>query len=337
MKISIIIPVYNVAPYIEECLHSVMVQSWQDNLECILVDDCGTDKSMQLIEERLQTYRGKIDFRIIRHQHNRGLSAARNSGIDAATGDYVFFLDSDDEITSDCIERLVKPLSEHFYDLVVADYRIVGDGRPKSPLSLVDGQVLKGREVLRAYRYHQWYMLSVNKLCKVDFLRQHDLLFREGIIHEDELWSFQVACLAQSLYVVRAETYIYKIRSGSITVTKNQEQRCMCLTEILYQMREFAIREQLYNDSDVHDIIQNFRIISLYSISQEAPNLLADFYVSQRRKSGFCWIHSLAVNGTNLRKQLRDLHQALPLPLALMYLQLLLRHLPEAADNHNRS
>ena len=56
MKISIVIPVYNVAPYIKDCLHSVMVQSWQDNLECILVDDCGTDNSMQLVEERLQTY-----------------------------------------------------------------------------------------------------------------------------------------------------------------------------------------------------------------------------------------------------------------------------------------
>jgi len=337
MKISIVIPVYNVAPYIEDCLQSVMNQTWQGSMECILADDCGTDQSMQLIEQKLQTYTGQIDFRIIHHQQNRGLSAARNSGIDAVTGDYVFFLDSDDEITPDCIERLAKPLSEHSYDLVVADYRIVGDGRPKPPLSLADGQVLEGREVLSAYRYHKWYMLSVNKLYKVDFLRQHDLLFREGIIHEDELWSFQVACLAQSLYAVRAETYIYKIRSGSITVKKNHEQRCKCLTEILSQMREFAIRQQLYNDSDVHDMIQNFWMISLYSISQEAPNLLADFYVSQRRMSGISWIHSLAVNGSNLRKQLRDLHQALPLPLALMYLQLLLRHLPEAADNRNQS
>ena len=86
MKISIVIPVYNVAPYIKDCLHSVMVQSWQDNLECILVDDCGKDNSMQLVEERLQTYKGKIDFRIIRHQHNRGLSAARNTGIDIREG-----------------------------------------------------------------------------------------------------------------------------------------------------------------------------------------------------------------------------------------------------------
>ena len=92
MKITIVIPVYNVAPYIEECLRSVMNQSWQGTIECILVDDCGADNSMKIINQILQSYQGDLEFKIIHHEQNRGLSAARNSGIDAATGDYVYFL-----------------------------------------------------------------------------------------------------------------------------------------------------------------------------------------------------------------------------------------------------
>mgnify|MGYP002523974151 FL=1 len=101
MKVTIIIPIYNVAPFVADCIHSVMGQTWQEPLECILVDDCGTDDSMAVVERTLQDYQGPVDFRIVRHEHNRGLSAARNTGLDNATGDYVYFLDSDDEITPD--------------------------------------------------------------------------------------------------------------------------------------------------------------------------------------------------------------------------------------------
>ena len=208
MKISIVVPVYNVAPYIEDCIQSVMNQTWQGDLECILVDDCGTDQSVPLIERKLKDYQGPVAFRLVHHERNRGLSAARNTGIEAVTGEYVYFLDSDDEITPDCIERLAQPLIDHQYDLVVGDYRIEGSIKPKAPLRLMDGQIVRGKEVLHTYRQQAWYMLSVNKLYQVAFLQQHHLRFRDEIIHEDELWSFQIACLAQSLYAVGHETYI---------------------------------------------------------------------------------------------------------------------------------
>ena len=281
MKISIVIPVYNVAPYIKDCLHSVMVQSWQDNLECILVDDCGTDNSMQLVEERLQTYKGKIDFRIIRHQHNRGLSAARNTGIEAARGDYVFFLDSDDEITPDCIERLVKPLYEKDYDFVVGAYRLVGSQ-----------------------------------------IKMH-LRFLEGIIHEDELWSFQIACLAKSLYAVAHETYIYKAREGSITVNKDLKRSFTCVNLILQEMCSFARQHQLDENKDIHNLIQNFQMITLDSLHKEAPGMFRAFYEEQRRVKPVSWSKCYRLDGLSIRKQLRDLHLLLPVPLAVPYLKLL--------------
>ncbi|MBR0264710.1 MAG: glycosyltransferase family 2 protein [Prevotella sp.] len=325
MKISIVIPVYNVAPYIEDCLRSVMNQTWQDSLECILVDDCGTDESMRLIEQMMETYTGKVDFRIIRHPQNRGLSAARNSGIDAATGDYVFFLDSDDEITPDCIERLTKPLQDKDYDFVVGGYQIIGSQIQMDPLRLKDGAVLDGDEVLKAYRVKDWYLMSVNKLYQVSFLNRHHLRFQEGIIHEDELWSFQIACLAKSLYAVGHVTYLYKIREGSITVKKNYERSCTCINLILKEMCNFSRHHHLEQNQDVHNLIQNFQMITLNSLHTEAPSLFRSFYAEQRRVMTRSWRECSQLDGVDIRKQLRDLHLLLPIPLAVTYLKLLFR------------
>ena len=123
MVISIIIPVYNVAPYIERSLKSVMGQTYAGDMECLLVDDCGSDDSMAIAERVIGAYTGPIRFRILHHDHNRGLSAARNTGTDAATGDYVLYLDSDDELAEDCIEKLMRPVEEDAtVEMVVGNY-----------------------------------------------------------------------------------------------------------------------------------------------------------------------------------------------------------------------
>lgn len=88
MKVSIIIPVYNVAPYVEECIQSVLRQDYK-NLEIIIIDDCGTDNSMELVEKLVKN--SSRDIVILKHDYNKGLSAARNTGIRRATGDYIFF------------------------------------------------------------------------------------------------------------------------------------------------------------------------------------------------------------------------------------------------------
>ena len=94
MKVSIIIPVYNVDSYIETCLQSVFNQTYQ-NIEVIIVDDCGTDHSMEIVEKVVSTYKGTFSIKILHHNLNSGLSAARNTGIKNATGEYIYFLDSD--------------------------------------------------------------------------------------------------------------------------------------------------------------------------------------------------------------------------------------------------
>lgn len=326
MKISIVIPIYNVAPFVADCIRGVIHQTWQGQLECIFVDDCGTDNSMEIVSGVVQAYQGPIDFKTVKHEQNRGLSAARNTGIAAATGDYIYFLDSDDEITPDCMAVLASPIEQERYDVIVGDYRIVGSGMPKIPLMLSEGQILRNQEILHAYRQKDWYMMSVNKLYRKALLDQYALRFREGIIHEDELWSFQIACKAQTLACVKKETYIYKLREGSITVREFAPRRAESMNIILKEMCEFAQTHGLTGNRDVHNIIQNFRIDCLNKVRLGAPEMLHDFYHDQRRMMTTSWINCCRINGGDLKKQIRDLHMVLPLPLAYPYLGLLLRY-----------
>ena len=112
VKISILIPVYNVADYIIRCLNSVVEQTYKGPLECILVDDCGSDNSILLVKKFLESYSGNVMFRILHHDRNRGLAAARNTAVENAEGDFVFHLDSDEWLEplqeSICLISIIK-------------------------------------------------------------------------------------------------------------------------------------------------------------------------------------------------------------------------------------
>ena len=222
--ISIVIPVYNVEPYIADCLQSVMRQTFQGPLECILVDDCGTDTSMEIVKKLIAENQGPIEFRILHHEHNRGLSAARNTGMDASTGDYVYFLDSDDWISDDCIEKLVKPLQQGKYDIVVGDYKMLGGAISNIELSLEEG-FYQESPITHTFCNEGVYVMAWNKLFSKEFLVKNQLHFEEGKIHEDEILAFELSCVEKTFYVVKSETYFYRIRENSIVTNKDLHKK----------------------------------------------------------------------------------------------------------------
>lgn len=233
VKVTIVIPVYQVEGYIETCLTSVANQTYSGEIECVVVDDCGADCSWQIVENFISEYNGKIDFKLIRHTENKGLSAARNTGIAHATGEYIYFLDSDDAITPDCIELLSAPLKEHKYDFVIGDFRIIGNRQVTSYLN-AEGAYFTG--IKEAYYNKQWNVTAWNKLCNLAFLKQNNLTFKEGIIHEDILWSFYLANFARSMYALKLKTYIYNTREdsimGSMKLTKSKDSKLVIYSEI---------------------------------------------------------------------------------------------------------
>ena len=249
MKVSIIIPTYNVEAYIVECLESVARQTYQGALECLIVDDCGTDNSISKAEDFIHAYLGDIDFRILHHHHNRGLSAARNTGVEAATGDYVYFLDSDDSIIPEAIESMVNIVQNN------PQIEMVQGGILNMSWQAVDDFTMKGLpeytdnvEWIAKNMLFNLPVSSWNRLLKRDFLLNERIIFHEGIIHEDVPYNFLLAMKCRSVGFVRKNTYLFRPqREGSITNTP-QEKR--------------ALRSRLII---MHDCIDAFRFHSFES------------------------------------------------------------------------
>lgn len=253
-KVSIIVPVYNVSLYIKRCINSIASQTYK-NIEVIFIDDCGSDDSVQQVEDFLSDT--EVECKLVRHEHNQGLSAARNSGLEVATGDYVFFLDSDDEITHDCIELLVNPLKRSDYDIIVGDYISIG-GVTECLLLLDDGPIFGNDTILTDFLNNRWYAMVMSKLYRLDFIRDNGLRFKDGIIHEDELWSFAASLCAERMYVNKVVTYKYYVNNiGSImTTNKISKQHYNSWATILLEMVNCARLKGKYEDYNVFNYIE---------------------------------------------------------------------------------
>lgn len=223
--ISIVIPVYNVEKYIAECLNSVMRQTYAGGIECIIVDDCGTDGSMTIAEQLIENYNGAIKFVIVHHAYNRGLSTARNTGTDVATGDYVYYIDSDDYISDDCIENLAAPLAEKCYDIVLGDYEMFGDRHDSTLLQEQQNELIGNERIFSSYAGRKIYVMAWNKLCRLSFLRDNNIIFLEGQLHEDELWTYKTMLSIQSIKIIHKEVYYYRVRANSIATDNTKASK----------------------------------------------------------------------------------------------------------------
>lgn len=225
-RISIIIPVYNVEPYIAECLQSVMRQNYVGPIECIVVDDCGTDRSMAVVERLIAEYDGPIDFVVLHHEKNKGLSCARNTGMDVAHGDYIFFLDSDDWISDDCIGHLVSLTIDKSFEMISGgmdvfrgEYEEKGKGNDALVVKKISGQ-----EFLFNWVRDYSSVISVwNKLYPKKYLQKKSARFKSIPLAEDVLFNYELFCKPSTIYVSNRVTYHYRKREGSVidVVRKN--------------------------------------------------------------------------------------------------------------------
>lgn len=222
MKVSIIIPVYNVAPYIGACLQSVFSQTYKD-IEVIIVDDCGTDNSIKIVQTIISNYQGKFKTNIIHHSHNRGLSAARNTGIQKATGEYIYFLDSDDILPSNSIKSLINKIQPDSYaDFVIGGMETFGYKKYTYPL-LSREYLTSNKDIFIDFLLFRWNVMACNKLINTSFIRKHNIKFLEGYYHEDMDFSFKLALYAQNMACCHDITYYYLIRDNSITTYKQKK------------------------------------------------------------------------------------------------------------------
>lgn len=228
MKVSIIIPVYNKSDYIERCINSVINQTYQD-IECLIVDDCGQDDSILKAHCITDSYNGNVSFIYVTHEKNRGVSAARNSGTEVATGDYIFYLDADDELPLDSIELLMaKVLAYPGIDIVQGNMKRIPAGDDCYELNRFGfPEIYTDNASIRARFYDVWKTFPinpVNKLIRNRFIIDNALFFLEGIIHEDEHWMSKVIKYCSSMVFEYDYTYYRYIIPNSIMTSTDNEK-----------------------------------------------------------------------------------------------------------------
>lgn len=217
MKLSIIIPVYNVELYIESCLLSIINQTIEFSFEIILIDDCGKDNSMTIVKNIIDKYSHSHTFNIISHTRNQGLSAARNTGVKNAKGDYIFFLDSDDKLAPNSLNLFNDYLKRYGDgDFFIGNYETIG-GQNNYRLNTSHIIYNNNKEILNAYINNEWYVMACGKFIKRNFFVSNNLWFPLRKLHEDLYFSFLLAFSANKMIVIQENVYIYRIHGNSIS------------------------------------------------------------------------------------------------------------------------
>ena len=220
--VSIIVPVYNVKSYVGECVESLCRQTYT-NLEILLVDDGSTDGSGEVCDE----YAGRDERIRVIHQANRGLSGARNMGLDDARGEYIAFVDSDDLVSTNYVETLYELLMKYEADIAACAYvkgtteQLTEIREKVLSLDNVKEICMPSVKLLKQWhgKYKQQETVAWNKLyCRVGWNGRKKIRFPESRNHEDVLISHLVVQGAKTIVLTTEILYFYRIRKGSITL-----------------------------------------------------------------------------------------------------------------------
>ncbi len=220
IKVSVIIPVYNVEEYLEECLHSVLNQTLKD-IEIICINDGSTDNSLEILNKT-----GNIDDRvIILDKINEGVSKARNMGLSIAKGSYIYFMDSDDYIDLNTLELCYNAAVENECDIVTFDAKSFSEDKNlnviKYDKSTLEEKKYIGFEFLEELFKKKNFTASCPlNFFKKDLLLKNNMKFSEGYVHEDQYFVTASYCYSSSIYYIKRALYNRRMRNGSIMTTK---------------------------------------------------------------------------------------------------------------------
>lgn len=235
--VSVVVPVYNVEAYLRECVDSVLAQTIQD-LEIILVDDGATDGSGRMCD----AYAARDPRIRVIHQANGGLSAARNTGLDAAKGKYVYFLDSDDCIVPHAMEALRDLAEKEWADVVFFDASVFFTDCEPDPkvYSYERGRAYSpknGRQMLLELLDTDEYRTAVPlMLLRRAYMTRHGLRFRDGLLHEDELFTFYVYHADGRIAHCHEQLYARRMRPASIMTGSSTRRHYDSFYEIYFEL-----------------------------------------------------------------------------------------------------
>lgn len=297
-RVSIIIPVYNVQEYLDECMQSVLSQTYS-KIEVILIDDGSTDSSGRLCDRYVKDSR----VRVI-HKKNGGLSDARNTGIDYASGEFLTFVDSDDIVEESFVEKMYNAQINNNADIVISSFRIRENGvekkafrrREKYRDELIDrNEAIERMLLFRGYTYSTWAKLYKKELFK-------GIRFPKGRICEDLATTYRLFLLADRFAFISDDAYIYRFRRGSIQTSIFDDRR----------KDEFYFANEMKKDLDRYDTrlgkIATCRVVS------SAFHILMNMDLNDEQGSDFVELLEKAVVG-NRREMI--ISEKIPLKIRL--------------------
>lgn len=306
--VSVIIPVYNVEDYVEKAVHSVINQTYRD-IEIILIDDGSTDQSAYICNQ-LASNDSRI---IVCHKKNEGVSAARNTGISKASGDWLMFVDADDWIDSDAIERLMSIENAESVDIVLATYlwdfngketrasnegrRIVAYDVEQHRSEVLAACMLGPSEAKNLFdeSFHNLPKISVPvaKLYKSSTVKDNDIWFDTNLaLGEDTLFNLQFYMHAKKLIYLNDTIYHYVIRRGS-AVNSNLDRKKDLIINLLSKLEEFTCNK----DEKVQNAFRYFSMILIEEFIQNSGMIVSKtggFKKAQNRISELLTLESIS-------------------------------------------
>lgn len=222
--LSFVIPVYNVEKYLWQCLNSIYQQNVDINdFEVIAVDDCGTDNSVAILREFQDEY---PNFTIITHQYNKGLGAARNTGLQNLKGKYVWFIDSDDLIVDNILSKIISLINENNeLELLMFNARTIDNKGNENKYYATYPQttgIIDGITFLSSTLVPHWQkpVTAWSRIQNVSFLKKYNFYYPEGVYFEDEELHLKELFVCKHMKYVKDICYLYRINNQSIMRTK---------------------------------------------------------------------------------------------------------------------
>ena len=223
--ITIGMPVYGVEKYIRKCLLSVLNQTFQDEIEVLVVDDLGPDKSMDIVREIQASHPKGGKIRILTQPKNMGCWAARNRILDEAQGKYLLLVDSDDYLSEDAIEKMYEAAEKYQAEAVYGSVESVDEEGNSANFSQGDMKLpfktLLNKDELASYAnqnlHATLYNFIWNVLLRMDFIKRHQLRFHETRFADDILFETDMQPLIERAVLLPDDTYYYVLRPGSLS------------------------------------------------------------------------------------------------------------------------
>lgn len=256
--ISIIVPTYNVEKYIRTCIESILAQTYR-NVEVIIVNDGSTDQSLAVISDLICSHH---NVKVI-NQKNQGLSVARNTGIDVATGKYITFVDADDKIMPDFVSSLYQIADKTGADIVRGSFRDFNGNIPKGWVADFNVPTNCGTIVLDQFLSSNICFAVWSSIYRLDFINSNHIRFTPGILLEDGDFTTRAYMLAKLVATSPEPNYAYRInRPGSILTTKNFQKMSLSGEKVISQFISMLKHEE-------SDVLCSLILKSIYVFMRE--------------------------------------------------------------------